>query len=324
MQILSYLPQFREYLSVLLGRRPGTVTRYCRAVESFTEWFGSRGGSGGNAEPNVRSITRDDIEAWMKHLFLHQGNIKNISRAAKLSALKAFWRFLVYKGVIKEDPLTLIPSPKVTRPMPQKFSTLQLKQIFSGPDLSTDRGVRDMAILKVLYASGPRVDEIRSLSVEDLRTSGGDIYLYYHGKGGKERVVRLRRNPSEALRRWLVVRERYINSEDPDSARSLFVSMSYNSRGRRLSVQAYNAVLKKYAALVGIRNERVFTHKMRATFATDLYDMGFGLIEISNLLGHESVETTQLYIAISEKALKKTAIPDKRWRELERKGGEDE
>lgn len=323
MDILSYLNGFEEHLMVLLGRSSGTVKRYCRTVESFSDWINSRGVEGGMPRTAL-SITQGDIEAWLKDLYYHQGNLQNISRASKLSALKAFWKYLEYKGVIDDNPLRLVPSPKISRPLPQKFSTFQLRQIFAGPDLSTPMGIRDMAILKVLYGSGPRVDEVRNLNLDDLHYNGRDIYLHYHiTKGGKERVVHLRRNPSEALMRWSSIRERFTDPRDPDSARSLFVSMSNNTPGCRMSVHAYNAVLKKYSGLVGLNSERVFVHKMRSTFATDLYDLGFGIIEISHLMGHRSVETTQWYIAISDSALKKTAIPDKRWRELERGTGDE-
>lgn len=312
--IKTYIEGYKEYLLILRGRASGTVKRYVRALEVFDEWLTNRGGAFPPAPVPAASVTHADVEAWMKDLFYHHGNLQNISRAAKLSALKSFWQYLKYSGVIEANPLALIPSPKVQRPMPQKFSTSQLRRIFTAPDLSTHRGVRDMAILKLLYGSGPRVDEIRELNVDSLHVSGSDIYLHYtKTKGGKERIVHLRRNPSEALVRWLTFRASFV----ADGEQALFVSMSRSASGVRMSAKAYNEILKKYAVMAGITSERVFVHKMRATFATDLYDLGFGVLEISYLMGHDSVETTQRYIAISETALKKTAIPDRRWRELE-------
>lgn len=318
MNILSYLPEFREHYAVLLGRRSGTIANYSRTLERFDAWL-KRGGVGGS--PDVADISQSDVEDWLKALFYHHGNLQNITRAGKLSAIKAFWKFLVYKKVLRESPMELIPSPRITRPLPQKFSTKQLRSLFAGPDLSTPIGVRDLAILKTLYGSGPRVDEVRYLDVDDLHHGRKDIYLHYRKvKGGEERVVHLLRSPSEAIMNWLAIRENHVDATD---TRALFVSMTSNRAGSRLSVKAYNEILKKYASLVGIKNERVFVHKMRATFATDLYDLGFDILEISYIMGHKSVETTQRYIAISERALKKTAIPNKRWRELEREGEED-
>lgn len=320
MNIQTYLPGFREHYSILLGRSSLTIDRYSDTLERFQEWLISRGGAGGIS---VQDITQDDIEDWLKSLFF-RGGLQNASRAGKLSAVKAFFKYLVYKGVLDTNPAELIPTPKFNRPLPQKFSTQQLRLIFSGPDISTPIGVRDLAILKLLYSSGPRVDEIRNLDVDHLLHGKSDFYLHYRKtKGGEDRVIHILRNPSEALMSWLAIRENHIDPENPDSARALFVSMTSNMKGARLSVRAYNEVLKKYAALVGIKNERVFVHKMRATFATDLYDEGFDILKISYIMGHRSVETTKRYIAISESALKKTAIPNRRWKELERRDDVD-
>src|SRR3972149_1525635 len=113
--------------------------------------------------------------------------------ARPISAIKAFWRFLAHKGVISENsPILKIPSPKIVRPLPRKFATEQLRRIFSRPDLSTPGGIRDMAILKVLYGTGPRVDEIRMLDIDDLHPDRKDIFIHYRNtKGGKERRVHL-------------------------------------------------------------------------------------------------------------------------------------
>ena len=309
--IPALLPSFEEYLRVMLGRRPGTIDRYLSTLNAFSAWLSSKGYS-----TDPRKVGRPEVEAWMKDLYYHQGNLANITRATKLSAIKCFWRYLAYTGLIDEDPMELIPAPKIKRPMPKKFTTAQLRKLFSAPDLSTPMGIRDLAILKLMYGSGPRADEIRRLNIDDIQLDGSTAYIHYTDtKGGKERYVRLRSNPTRALLRWLTVREEVV--KDPQE-RSLFVSMASNMPPRRLSTVGYNRILKRYAELVGISDERVFVHRMRTTFATDLYDLGFGIKEISILMGHNSVKTTERYIAISETALKKTSIPDRRWRELER------
>ena len=252
----------------------------------------------------------------MKNLFFHGRNMKNSSRASKLSAIKSFFAFLLYDGAISsnEDPAARIPSPKVTKVMPQKFSTAQLSAIFAAPDLIKPEGIRDIAILKTLYGIGPRVSEIKNVTLDDIRHAGNDLLIYIHGKGAKERVVRLRSRAADAVRQWLVIRDKFAAPGE----RALFVSFRPPRPGTKMSEVSFNAILKKYAAAVGIKDERVFVHKLRSTFATDLYDSGeVGLIEISILMGHESIETTRDYIAISEKFLRKAAISNKRWKELE-------
>jgi len=307
------IKSFESYLSVIRGLRPGTVRLYARIVERFFEWLPSDGGVGGQVD--VTAITSVDVEGWLKDLYYHHANFRNVTRSTKLSALKIFWKWLLSRGYIKNDPVSLMPSPRVVRRMPKKFTANQLSRLFGSPDAATPRGLRDLAILKVLYGTGPRVNEIRTLNLEDVHPSGpASVYLHYQTKGGKERMVRLARNPSEALLRWCAIRE---NHAAPGEA-ALFVSLKSPASGTRLSKDAYNNILKKYAKAIGITGERVFVHRMRTTFATDLYDLGYNILEISIQMGHSGVETTQRYIAVSEKALKKTAIPEKRWRELEK------
>ena len=314
MIISECIPRFQKHLKVILGLAPGTIDGYSRILIRFEGWIVDRGVEGG-----IDDISGFEgkalIENWMKDLFYYYNNQKSTSRAAKLAAIKKFFEFLVYDGAItaEANPAINIPSPKLAKVMPQKFSTAQLKAIFTAPDRGSPMGIRDLAILTVLYGCGPRVEEIREMGLDDLRFAGNDIYIYIQGKGAKERTVRLRRLASTNIRNWLVIREQYAAQGE----RALFVSFRPPTPGTNLSKVSYNKILKKYAAAVGIKNERVFVHKMRSTFATDLYDAGHGLIEISMLLGHSSVETTQGYIAISEKVLKKTAIPDRRWKELE-------
>ncbi len=307
------IKHFKSYLSVIRGNRPGTVELYARIVERFFEWLPSQGGSGGRIDLSV--ITSLDVEAWLKDLYYHQANVRNVTRSTKLSALKIFWKYLLSRGYIKSDPVSLMPSPRVVRLMPKKFTTGQLSRLFGSPDAAMPAGLRDLAILKTLYGTGPRVNEIRCLNLEDVHPSGpASVYLHYQTKGGKERMVRLARNPSEALLRWCAIRE---NHAVPGE-QALFVSLKNPEAGTRLSKNAYNSILKKYADAIGITGERVFVHRMRTTFATDLYDLGYNILEISIQMGHTGVETTQRYIAVSEKALKKTSIPESRWRELEK------
>lgn len=313
MNLLHYIPAFREHLSVIRGRRPGTVDNYTRTLEMFNKWIENQGSARGI---DIQAITANDVEAWMKDLFFQQGNFKNVSRATKLSALKTFWRFLKARGIVSANILELVPSPKVMRTIPEKFTTTDLRRIFSAPDLSKPSGIRDIAIFKVLYGSGPRVSEIRGLNLSDIRVDGVRSYLHYYTKGGKERSIPLLRNPTEALMRWITIREKFVDPLDPDRD-AVFLSLARNHSGRRLSTNAFNDLLKRAASSTGVDCAKVFIHKMRTTYATDLYDSGCGLLEVSHNMGHTDSNTTKAYIAISEKALKKTVITAKRWKELD-------
>jgi site-specific recombinase XerD len=318
------ITEWMEHLLIQKGQRQRGVLQYCLIVRGFFRWADSVDRTGGPLH-----VHRQDITEWQKALFYDMGNLSNRSRATKLSAVKSFFQWLKYAEYRKDDPSRGIPSPKVQETLPQKFSTEELRLLFRAPDLDTSQGVRDMAILKTLYAAGPRVSELVNLDLNHCIDTGGYIRLQIiGGKGGKDRTVTMRTNPSRALRAWLRVRK---GTESDTEA--VFIRLKKGGRpGRsdRLSDKSYQNILKKYSRAVGIDDTEVFLHKMRSTFATDLYDSGddkcarcghgvhsVGVFEVMTLLGHEDPKTTLGYIAISERTLRKTAIPDKRFNEIE-------
>lgn len=314
-----------EHQSIIKGQRPNTVSRYETFVRGFFTWCKENG-----RPTDPGEVTRDDIGEWMKALFYDQGNLSNRSRASKLSALRSFYSWLNYSGRLNHNPSKEIPSPRITESLPQIFSTDELRKIFAGPDRGTIRGIRDLAILKTMYAAGTRVSELTGLDMNHVIDSGGYIRLQIvDSKGGKSRMVTLRNNPSKALREWLLIRR---EMDCPDQA--LFLGLRKNEI-HRLGTKSIQAVLKKYAKRVGIKDADIFVHKMRSTFATNLYDSGndhcphcrraityVGPVEVAMLLGHDpgNLSTVMRYIAISERVLKKTAIPDRRFNEIEAEG----
>jgi len=316
----SLVFDWMEFLQIQKGHRPRGVLQYEKVIRSFFRWMVDQGHG---ADP--RQVTREVIGEWMKDLFYEQGNTSNRSRASKLSALRSFFDFLKYSGRIPSDPTKGIPSPKIQPALPQKFSTEELRLLFAAPKLDTAQGLRDLAILKTLYASGLRVGELVALDCGHLVDTGGYIRLQVmDGKGGKGRTLTLRTNPSRTLREWLLLRREMPTADD-----ALFVALRVG-KGRRLTERSILNILKKYAAIVGIDSADAFCHKLRSTFATDLYDSGHdkcsrcghpvqyvGLIELAVLMGHEDVKTTMGYVAISERTLRKTAIPDRRFNEIE-------
>lgn len=314
------ITEWMEHMTIQKGRRPRSVMIYERIVRSFWAWYLSE-----KPKASLKDVTRPEIEEWMKYLFYERNNLSNRSRATKLSALRSFFSWLRYAKHIHSDPTRGVPSPKIRPKMPQKFSTEELRLLFAAPRRDTVRGLRDLAILKTMYASGLRVGEIVRLDCAHLVDTGGYIRLQVmDGKGGKGRMLTLRSNPSKTLRQWLLVR-RDLDAEDD----GLFVRLT--GRPGRVSEQTIQRVIKKYAAVVGIESADAFCHKMRSTFATDLYDSGndkcprcgqgiqyVGILELAALMGHDDIKTTMGYVAISERTLRKTAIPDKRFNEIER------
>jgi site-specific recombinase XerD len=325
MTLDALLFAWMEFLSIQKGQRPSTVAHYEKVVRSFFTWTGVDG-----LPPlSPDKISRDIIGEWLKDLFYEHKNIRPATRASKLSALRSFFAWLRYAGHIAVDPTQGIPSPKVQDTLPQKFSTEELQLLFAAPRRDKIMGLRDLALLKTLYAAGPRVSELVNLDINHVVDSGGYIRLQIiDGKGGKSRTITMRTNPSRSLREWLNIR-RTIDTPDP----ALFIRLK--GPPNRLTTKSAQNILKKYARIIGIDDLEAFCHKMRATFASDLYDSGndhcphcrrqityVGPVEVAMLLGHEPTDlaTVMRYIAISDRVLRKTAIPDRRFNEIEEGG----
>ncbi|GAB4390243.1 MAG: tyrosine recombinase XerC [Thermodesulfovibrionales bacterium] len=296
---------WEDFERIQRGRSAASVALYVRCVREFVAWLEESGRPASAAE-----VKREDVEQYLKHLFF-LGN-SNKTRATKLCALRSFFSFLSSRGLLATDPTAGVPSPRYEQKVPTKFSTESLRKLLGAPDLSTPRGVRDNAMLITLYGAGLRKAELVALDLTDISDTGAHISLVIHGKGGKQRTLLLRRTPAAALRAWLALR-----SSIPSADKAVFVSLQ--GAPGRMRPSAVSDVLKKYAALVGIRSADAFAHKLRATWATDLYDAGVGLLEISKLAGWTSLQTAERYVAISERALKKSAVPDARWRDLDRR-----
>lgn len=302
------LDQWTEHEIVSKGRQKSGVKRYRQSMELFISWFEGNGKSF-----DAGAVSRSDIDAFMKWLFYEKSNVKNSTRAAKLSALRSFFKYMIYIGAITADPTENVPTPKITAILPSKFTTEELRFIFAAPDLSKQAGIRDKAMLTTIYGAGLRVSEVCNLNISHIIDTGGYIRLnILNSKHNKSRTLTLRTNPSRFLRYWLTIR--MANGAKHDD--KIFTALKGNTKWQRLSSVSVNNVLKKYAVRVGINSSDAFVHKLRATFATDLYDFGVGILEVMYLLGHSDPKTTMRYIAISDKVLKKTAIPDVRWKDL--------
>ncbi len=299
-----YLEAFKDHRHINLGNAPGTVATYIRGVEQFITFV-----EGQDLSTDPENIQRADIDDFMKALFVEKGNSES-TRSNKLAAVRAFFGFLVYKHVLLQDPTEGVPTPRRGKPLPQKFTTHQLRLLFNAPDINTRIGLRDRAMMMTIYSAGLRKHELVGLDVGNISDTGAFMYLSVLGKGKKQRIITLLRPPATVLRRWLLERE---TLKPQDTA--VFIAMKGSPS--RLSDRLIGNILKKYAKKVGIASSSAFVHKLRATWATDLYDAGTGLLEICAQAGWEDPKTAMNYVRISEKVLKKAAIPNRRWKELE-------
>jgi site-specific recombinase XerD len=316
----TLIAEWMEFLFIQKGHKARGVEQYEKVVRGFFQWL-----RGAELDEDPYKVSQSAVNAWQRALFYDKGNMSNSTRAMKLSALRSFFSWMKYTGLIIAEPTEGVPSPKIQEKLPQKFSVEELRAIFSAPDRGKLQGLRDLAILMTLYAAGPRVSELCNLDTSNVHDSGGVIRLHFQdGKGGKDRTITIRERPAKILREWLVAR-----SNLPTNHRAVFVRL----RGQmhtRLSVDSAQDILKKHARSVGIIDAETFVHKLRSTFASDLYDSGdeecprcrckihhVDLLMVQLALGHEDPKTTMPYIAISDRHLRKTSIPNQRFKEIE-------
>lgn len=319
-KIETLIAEWMEFLFIQKGHKARGVEQYAKVVRGFFQWLHRA-----SLPADPYTVPQSAVTTWQKALFYDMGNMSNASRAMKLSALRSFFGWMKYTGRIKAEPTLGVPSPKIQERLPQKFSTEDLRAIFAAPDKGKLQGLRDLAILMTLYAAGPRVSELCNLDLSNVHDSGGVIRLHFQdGKGGKDRTITIRERPAKILREWISARAALQTDH-----RAVFVRLK-GQLYTRLSVDSAQDILKKYAGKVGIDTAETFIHKLRATYASDLYDSGddecprchckihsVDLLMVQMALGHDDPKTTLPYIAISDRHLRKTSIPNQRFKEIE-------
>jgi site-specific recombinase XerD len=224
--------------------------------------------------------------AWLDS----QGYVK-ASVARRLSQLRSFGRFLVREDHVRTNPFTAVSSPKVPKRLPHPLSVSETVALLIAPDSTTAQGLRDRAILEVLYSGGLRVSELVGLNLSNIDWQRNELRAW--GKGAKERIVLLGRPAMLAL-------QAYTEQGRPDLVRTMTSNALFlNRSGGRLSTRSVMSILKKYSRLAGLE-KRVTPHTLRHTFATHLLDGGADLRSVQELLGHARLSTTQVYTHVSQ------------------------
>ena len=223
--------------------------------------------------------------------------------AAHLSAIRSLYRWMAAEGIVEGDVVSAISSPKLPRDLPGVLTTQQVEELLKVPDTSMPAGLRDAAMLELLYASGARISELAALNVESIAWSERTLRLW--GKGSKERIVPLYRRALEATQTYIEQGrpELLAQAKRRDAAngpRPLFIS----ARGNRMSAAMLRRRFHMLATLAGIPVD-IAPHAMRHTFATDLLEGGADLRSVQELLGHASLSTTQIYTHLTPDRLKR-------------------
>lgn len=280
------LQVFLDFLSVEKGLSFNTVLSYSRDVRKLFCFFKKEKIPWSKAE-------EDDLIR-----FIHQQSRTGLSPrslARLISSLKSFYKFLILDNIVKKNPVVNLSSPKIWLKLPQFLTVEEVELLLKQPDERNIRGVRDKAMLELLYATGLRVSELVSLKRKDLNVKDG--FLLCLGKGGKERIVPIGGMARQAVRRYLdEVRSRLLKGSND----SLFLT----SRGGAFTRQGFWKQLKAYAKKSGL-DLKISPHILRHSFATHLLERGADLRSVQLMLGHTQITTTQIYTHVSRERIRK-------------------
>jgi integrase/recombinase XerD len=282
------LDQFIHYLIVEKGLSKNTIEAYGHNLNRFLEYLKKK------RIHDLDQVGKVDVKAFLLSLKKQGLSAKTVVR--NLVALRTFYKFLTEEGNLEVNPLEEIESPKVERTLPEILSLKEVEQLLEQPDLQTPLGVRDRAMLELLYATGMRVSELTRLPVHQVNLEGGYVLLY--GKGSKERVVPLGK---EAMK-WIT---RYLNTARVTLAKKkespfLFINRS----GKGMSRQRFWKAIKSYGRKAGI-HKRITPHLLRHSFASHLLERGADLRSVQMMLGHVDISTTQIYTHVTGERLKR-------------------
>jgi integrase/recombinase XerD len=290
----SYLNGFTAYLRLERSLSENTVEAYGRDVGKLVEFLALRGLDVGPAQ-----VTTDQLEAFI--LWVNELGLGARSQARLLSALKTFYRYLLIERLVDSDPTELLEGPRLARKIPEVLSYEEIQAMLDAIDLSTDHGVRNRAMLETLYASGLRVSELIDLRLSNLFLDIGFIKVV--GKGNKERIVPIGEEAVKHIHLYLDGVRRGLTNIKKGHENFLFL----NRRGRRLTRVMVFLVVKEAAAAAGL-NKNVSPHTFRHSFATHLIEGGADLRAVQDMLGHESIITTEIYTHLDTDFLRETVL----------------
>ena len=268
---MDILKAYNGYLRIERAMSQNTVASYCSDVEKFLKFFK------GPAE----RLSAEDVSEYLAS----RPKLSRRSQARLLSSLRSFFGWMVMEGMIKDNPCDRVDMPKLGRYLPEVLSEEEVFAMMDSVDLSTWQGLRDRAILEVLYGCGVRVSEAVGLKMSALYLKEGFIRVV--GKGDKERLVPVNDMAKEALEAYFEVRPVPYDQVSDDL-------VFLNRFGRQLSRQSVFKMIKTQALLADVRKE-ISPHTFRHSFATHLVEHGADLRVVQEMLGHESITTTEIY-----------------------------
>lgn len=279
------LLQFGDMLLVERGLSKHTVSAYESDIKLFGLYLQTTTAS-------LKKADRADVMAFLGSRVESGGSARSAARM--LSALRRFYGFLLRERFISEDPTVLIDAPTIGRPLPSTLSETEVQKLLKAPLVSTDIGLRDRAMLELLYACGLRVTELVSLQVDQVNLNQGVVRVW--GKGNKERLVPM----GEAASDWIA---RYMKNSRDNLVKGVTSTLFLSLRGREMTRQSFWHRIKAHGLTAGI-NAHLSPHTLRHAFATHLVNNDADLRVVQLLLGHSDLSTTQIYTHVARERLK--------------------
>ena len=282
------LDAFIDNIWIEKGLSQNTLDSYRSDLEQFSKWL----------EKNNLSYLKTSKKEILSYLsFLFQKGLGSKTVARKLSSLKSFFRYLVFKSIIPNDPSSEVETPKLLKSIPKSISEKEVEALLAAPDEKTDIGLRDKTMIETLYSCGLRISELTNLELLNLNLRQGVIRVI--GKGQKERLVPM----GDQL---IALLELYISSSRKNllsKRHSDFLFLS--TRGQRMTRQSFWHRIKHYCWASGFEPDKISPHVLRHAFATHLLNNGADLRVVQLLLGHSDLNTTQIYTEVARQRLKR-------------------
>lgn len=283
----SYLNEFINYLAVERGLAQNTLESYGRDLRQYNDYLSN------SHLDLIKNTDRNTILNYLRSLQSKGRAVSTISR--NLAAIKSYYQYLMRERYIDQDPAANLESPKLEKKLPKILTISEVEELLKQPNTTLPAGLRDKAMLELLYATGIRVSELIALNISDVNLDMA--YIKCYGKGAKERIVPLGSIAARCVQEYMNKgRSKLVRTYDEPA---LFV----NHHGNRLTRQGFWKIIKKYAQEANI-NKDITPHTLRHSFATHLLENGADLRSVQEMLGHADISTTQIYTHVTKNRLK--------------------
>ncbi|MDG1476714.1 MAG: site-specific tyrosine recombinase XerD [Vicingaceae bacterium] len=290
----SYIKGFKNYLQLERSLSANSIEAYIRDVEKFVQYLVLQ-------ELNVtpEKVEQNQIESFLQ--WVSELGLNARSQARILSGLKAFYKYLLMEDMINVAPTELLEAPKIGRKLPEVLSIEEINEVIGAIDMSKDEGERNKAMLETLYSCGLRVSELIGLKISKLMLDEGFVIVI--GKGDKERIAPIGSVAVKHIKTYISAKRNHMTNIDKESEDVLFL----NRRGRQLTRVMIFTIIKSLAEKAGI-SKTVSPHTFRHSFATHLVEGGADLRAVQEMLGHESITTTEIYTHLDREYLRQAIL----------------